>query len=130
MSVVESAVASKVATQLLTRSTFHAARFWLKADAPLNMLAMFDTDAVFQFFMSALNVGWLLNSELMLVTAAVFQSPMFPYVVAEHAGSVTEVVTAAAMLASVMHVVQSELTVHVATFNNGHAVRRVAPHAV
>ena len=32
---------------VFTRSTFHPARFWLNAAAPLNMLAMFDTDAVF-----------------------------------------------------------------------------------
>jgi hypothetical protein len=37
-----------------TRSTFHAARFWLNEDAPLNVQYMFDTLAVFHSPM-----GWL-----------------------------------------------------------------------
>ncbi len=55
----------------------------------------------------------------MLLTATVFHSTMFPYVVASppiHA------VTAVSMLVFVMHVVQSELTVQVATLKLGHAV--------
>ena len=51
----------------------------------------------------------------MLLTAAVFQSPMLPYVVAALAGSVTQRVTAVAMLLFVMHVTQSELRVQVVT---------------
>ena len=40
-----------------TLSTFQLARFWFKADAPLNVLAIVDTDATFHLLMSLLNVG-------------------------------------------------------------------------
>ena len=65
------------------------------------------------------------------VTAAVFQSAMLPYVLAALVGSVTQRVTAAAMLLSVMHVTHSELRVHVVTVPNaGQAAWKVAPQAV
>jgi hypothetical protein len=99
----------------------------LKTDAPLKMLAMFATLTVFHLLMSPLNVGLLLNSEAMVVTAAVFHSTMLPYVVASppiHA------VTAAATLASVMHTAHvTEPTVH-ARLNVGHTPWKVEPHAV
>ena len=103
----ESAVEENTLDKEVTRTTFHAARFWLKVAAALNALAMFDTEATFHLLMSALNVGLLANTEAMLVTAAVFHSTMLPYVVASppiHA------VTAAATLAFVMHVAHTELT--------------------
>ena len=62
-----------------------------------------DTLAVFHFEMSLLNVGLLENSEAMLVTAAVFQLTMLPYVVVAVVGLVTHAVTAVPMLPSVMH---------------------------
>ena len=66
------------------------------------MLAMFDTDATFHAPMSTLNVGLLENSEAMVVTAAVFQPTMFPYVVVAVVGFAIHAVTAASMVASVM----------------------------
>ena len=54
--------------------------------------------------MSALNVGLLASTEAMLVTAAVFQSPMLPYVVVAVLGLVTHAVTAVPMLPFVMAV--------------------------
>jgi hypothetical protein len=62
---------------------------------------MFVTEATFQFAMLSLKVGWLLNSEAMLVTAAVFQLTMLPYVVASPP---VHAVTAAAMLPLLMAV--------------------------
>jgi hypothetical protein len=94
------------------------------------MLAMLVTDATFHLETSSLNVGWLLNSEHVLLTAAVFQSPMLPYVVVAHVGSVTQEVEAVAMLVSVMHVAQREPTVHVATLNAGHAAWKLVPQTV
>jgi hypothetical protein len=92
---------------------------------------MLDTVATFHFEMSLLNVGLVSNSESMDVTAAVFQSAMLPYVLPALVGSVSQSVTAAAMLLFVMHVTQSELTVQVVPVPNaGHAVRKVAPQAV
>jgi hypothetical protein len=76
---------------------------------------MLEALATFHLLMSALKVGFALNRFAMVVTAAVFQSAMLPYVIASppiHA------VTAAAMLPSV-----SELSVQVAaTLKPGHAV--------
>ena len=90
-----------------------------------------DTDATFHFEMSLLNVGMLSNSEAMLVTAAVSQSAMLPYVLAALVGSVTQRVTAVAMMLFVMHLTQSELRVQVVTVANaGQAAWKVAPHAV
>jgi hypothetical protein len=91
---------------------------WLTEYAEWNVFAMLETDAVFHLLMSALSVGLLANTEAILVTAAVFHSTILPYVVPSppiHA------VTAVAMLVSVMHVAQSELTVQVATLKLGHA---------
>jgi hypothetical protein len=113
-----------------TLAAFQPPMFWLKADAESNMSYMLLTEAVIHLEMSALNVALLANSEAMRVTAAVFQSPMLPYVVAAVVGLVIHAVTAVAMLASVMQVTQSELTVQVATLNVGHAALNVAPHAV
>ncbi len=50
---------------------------------------MLETLATFHLPMSALNVGFALNRFAMLVTAAVFQSAMLPYVVAAVVGLVT-----------------------------------------
>ena len=67
----------------------------------------------------------------MLLTAAVFQSAMLPYVLPALVGSISQSVTAAAMLLFVMHVTQSELTVQVVPVPNaGHAVWKVAAQAV
>ena len=55
-------------------------------------------------------VGWLANSEAMLLTAAVFQPVMLPYVVVAVVGFVIHAVAAAAMLASVMtHVTEAHV---------------------
>ncbi len=66
------------------------------------------TLAVFHLLMSALNVGLAindgLNSDAMLVTAAVFQSAMFPYVVAAVVGLVNHAVAAVPMFVCVMAV--------------------------
>ena len=60
----------------------------------------------------------------MLVTAAVFQYPIGPYVAAAAVGPVTHAVTAAAMLAFVMHVSMPAFPhAHV-----GYAACSVAPH--
>ncbi len=45
---------SKLPITFATRSTFHAVRFWLNEEAPLNVKYIFDTDATFQSPM-----GWL-----------------------------------------------------------------------
>ena len=44
------------AYMLATRAVLHFARFWLKAVAELNMLAMLETQAVFQLLTSPLKV--------------------------------------------------------------------------
>jgi hypothetical protein len=62
---------------------------------------MFETLAVFHFEMSMLNVGLKVKG-FMLATAAVFQSPMLPYVIVAEPGSVCHEVTAVAMLVFVM----------------------------
>ena len=59
------------------------------------------TEATFQLAMLSLNVGMDSNSEAMLVTAAVFQLTMLPYVVASPP---VHVVTAKAMLVLLMAV--------------------------
>ena len=108
---------------------------WSKAAAPENISAMFDTPTTFHLLMSALNLVWLVpgaahlsllaKSEAMLLTAAVFQSPMLPYVVLAHASSVTQEVAAVPTLPLVMHVVHTEPIVHVAvSLNVGHTVRK------
>ena len=85
-----------------------------------------DTLAVFHLEMSSLNVGLLANSDAMLVTAAVFQPTMLPYVVASPP---VHAVTAAATLPFVMHTAHvTEPTVH-ARLNVGHAPWNVEPHA-
>ena len=83
---------------------------------------MFATLAVFHALMSSLNVGLLANTEAMLVTAAVFQPPMLPYVVVAALGLVIHAVTAVPMLASVMRQVTEA---HV-----GYAACSVDPHAL
>jgi hypothetical protein len=88
----------------VTDATFQAPTSWLKEHAPLNMLAMFETDATFHFETSSLNVGLLAKTDAMLVTAAVFQSPIGPYVVVAVLGLVIHAVTAVPMLPSVMAV--------------------------
>jgi hypothetical protein len=65
---------------------------------------MFDTDATFHLLMSLLNVGLEEKSETMLVTAAVSQSAIGPYVVAAVVGVFTHVFTAVYLFASVMAV--------------------------
>jgi hypothetical protein len=76
---------------------------------------MLDTDATFHLPMSSLNAVLLENSDAMDVTAEVSQPTMLPYVLAALVGSVTQRVTAVAMLLFVMHVTQSELRVQVVT---------------
>jgi hypothetical protein len=63
-------------------------------------------EATFHFETSALNVGLLAKTDAMLVTAAVFQSAMLPYVAAAVVGSVAHAVAAAPMFAFVMAVWQ------------------------
>jgi len=107
-----------------------------KAAAPENISAIVLTDTTFHLLMSALNLVWLVpgaahlslvaKSEAMLLTAAVFQSPMLPYVVLAHASSVTHEVAAVPTLPFVMHVVQTEPIVHVAmSLNVGQKARKV-----
>ena len=60
--------------------------------------------AVFHLLMSSLKVGLLAKTEAMLVTAAVFQYPIGPYVLAAVVELVIHAVTAAPMFASMMHV--------------------------
>ena len=106
-----------------------------KAAAPENISAIVLTDTTFHLLMSALNLVWLVpggahlsllaKSEAMLLTAAVFQSPMLPYVVLAHASSVSQEVAAVRTLPLVMHVVHTEPIVHVAmSLNVGHTVRK------
>ena len=59
-----------------TLSTFQLARFWLKAAAPLNALAMLATDATFQLEMSWLKADADWNMLSMVVARAVFHEPM------------------------------------------------------
>jgi hypothetical protein len=65
---------------------------------------MFVTDATFHLLMSLLNVLLPLKSEPRLVTVAVSQSVIGPYVAAAAVGSHTHAVTATAMLAFVIGV--------------------------
>ena len=67
---------SKLPITFATRSTFHAARFWLNEDAPLNVQYMFDTPAVFQSPMGWLKAVAELNIAHILVADATFQAPM------------------------------------------------------
>ena len=76
----------------------------MNAVAPLKMAFMPVTEATFQLAMLSLNVGWLMNCEAMVVTAAVFQPTMLPYVVVAVVGFVIHDVTAVSMLESVMAV--------------------------
>jgi hypothetical protein len=62
---------------------------------------MLDTLATFHLLMSALNVGLSLNKDAMLVTAAVFQSAIGPYVVVAVVGLVSHAVAAVSMFALV-----------------------------
>ena len=124
----ESAVVeSKALVKEVTRSTFHIARFWLKAEALENAEFMLETDPTFHVPMSSLNDGLLKKRSAMDVTAEVSQSTMLPYVAASppiHA------VTAVPMLPFVMHTAHvTEPTVH-ARLNVGHAPWNVEPHAV
>jgi hypothetical protein len=111
----------------VTLAVFQLARFWLKAVAPLNMPFIFATDATFQLPMSELNVGLKANNEPMLVTAAVFQSAMLPYVVAAVVGFVAHAVAAVPMLPSTRHM-REQLAPHM-LLHVGYAVRSVVPHA-
>jgi hypothetical protein len=113
-----------------TDAVFQPAKFWSKLNAEPNMELMSLTDAVFHFEMSSLNHGLLANTEAMLLTPLTSQSTMLPYVAIALLGIVTHAVAAVPMLSFVMHVVQSELTVHVVALNVGHAAWKVAPHAV
>ena len=65
---------------------------------------MLETLATFHLLMSALKVGFALNRFAMLVTAAVFQSAIGPYVVVAVTGSVSQAVAAVPMFALVMAV--------------------------
>ncbi len=60
---------------------------------------MLATDATFHLLMSALNVGLLANNSYMLVTAAVLQSAIGPYVMMS---PTIDLLTASLMLAFVM----------------------------
>jgi hypothetical protein len=85
---------------------------------------MFETLAVFHLPMSSLNVGLLANIDAMLVTAAVFQYPIGPYVIAAVVGLVAHAVTAVSMLASAMHVSMPAFP----QAQVGYAACSVAPH--
>ena len=63
-----------------------------------------DTEATFHLLMSSLNVGLLANRSYMLLTAAVSQPAMLPYVAAAVVGLVIHAVTAVAMFAFEMAV--------------------------
>jgi hypothetical protein len=65
------------------------------------MLAMVLTHATFHLEMSALNADLKANSLAMLPTAAVFQTPIGPYVLAAAVGLVSQFATAVLMLVSV-----------------------------
>jgi hypothetical protein len=120
-------------------AVFHLPMGWSNAAAPENISAMFDTPTTFHLPMSALNIVWLgpgaahlpllAMSEAMLLTAAVFQSPMLPYVTEAHASSTNHEVTAVQTLPFVMHVVQTSAILHVATpANVGQTARKVGVH--
>ena len=120
----------------VTDAVLHLPMGRSKAAAPENISAIVLTDMTFHLLMSALNLIWtvpgaahlslLAKSEAMLLTAAVFQSPMLPYVVLAHASSVTQEVAAARTLPFVMHVVHTEPIMHVATsLNDGKTARKV-----
>jgi hypothetical protein len=65
----------------------------------------------------------------MLLTAAVFQSPMLPYVVLVHASSVNQELAAVRMFPFVTHVVQTSPIVHVVeSLNVGHTARKAGVH--
>ena len=64
---------------------------------------MFTTDAVFHWLTSLLKPELKSKSWYMLLTPAVFQSPIGPYVVAAVAGLVVHALTAVATLSFVMH---------------------------
>ena len=83
-------------------AVFHFEMSRLNASA--NTVLMFATDATFQLPMSSLKAGAELNSEYMLLTAAVFQSEMGPYVVTAVVGVVTHAVAADSMFPCVMAV--------------------------
>jgi hypothetical protein len=119
----------------VTDAVLHLPMGRSKAAAPENISAIVLTPTTFHLLMSALNLVWLVpgaahlsllaKSEAMLLTAAVFQSPMLPYVTAAHASSVNQELAAVRMLPFVMHVVQTEPLVHVAMpLNVGHMVRK------
>ena len=61
-----------------TLSTFQLATFWLKAVAPLNMLAMVVTPEVFHLPMSWLKAVAPTNMLTIVATLAVFHEPMLP----------------------------------------------------
>ncbi len=65
---------------------------------------MSETLATFHLLMSALKVGFALNRIAMLVTAAVFQSAMLPYIAAAAVGLVAHAVAAVPMFPFVMAV--------------------------
>jgi hypothetical protein len=62
---------------------------------------MDETLATFHFEMSALNVRFILNMLCMVLTAAVFQTPIGPYVVAAVVALKTQAATAVLMVVSV-----------------------------
>jgi hypothetical protein len=120
---------------VLTDAVLHLPMGRSKAAAPENISAIVLTPTTFHLLMSALNIVCLVpgaahlplsaKSPAVLLTAAVFQSPMLPYVTAAHASSVNQELAAVRMLPFVMHVVQTEPIVHVAmSLNVGHTVRK------
>jgi hypothetical protein len=120
---------------VLTDAVLHLPMGRSKAAAPENISAIVLTDTTFHLLMSALNIVWsvpsathlslLAKSEAMLLTAAVFQSPMLPYVALAHASSVTQELAAVRMLPFVMHVVQTSPILHVVkSLNVGHTDRK------
>ncbi len=107
-----------------TAAVFQLPSGWLNAEAPSNAAYMLDIDATFHLEMSSLNAGLLANTEARLVTAAVFQYPIGPYVAAAVLGLVAHAVTAAPMLPSARHASIPALPqLHV-----GYAAWSVAPH--
>jgi hypothetical protein len=123
----------------VTDAVLHLPMGRSKAAAPENISAIVLTPTTFHLLMSALNLVWLVpgaahlsllaKSEAMLLTAAVFQSPMLPYVVFAHASSVNQELAAVRMLPSVMHVVQTSLIVQVVeSLSVGHTARKEGVH--
>jgi hypothetical protein len=72
--VVPAGAVPNTVVMTVMRATFHAARFWLNATAPLNALSAFATLATFQLPMFALKADAPLKMLSKLETDATFHS--------------------------------------------------------